>query len=109
MALKTLGFRTPPADTSAARPPKKTAAPFYSSPEWRALIARLIAVRGRRCERQGCGRQHCRIYGDHVVELADGGEPLEETNIELLCGSCHTAKTAEARARRHRGAVTEGG
>jgi 5-methylcytosine-specific restriction endonuclease McrA len=85
-------------DTRTARPPVKKAAPFYLSPEWRALMDRLIAERGRRCEECGC--TGCRIYGDHVVELQDGGAALDETNIKLLCGSCHTRKTAAERARR---------
>ncbi len=64
-------------------------------------MRRLIAERGRRCEE--CGRTGCRIFGDHVVELQDGGEVLDERNVKLLCGSCgscHTPKTVTARAAR---------
>jgi 5-methylcytosine-specific restriction endonuclease McrA len=93
-------------DTRAVRPPAKTADPFYLSPEWRRLVAFLIRRRGRRCETQGCGRTHdadgqpIRIFGDHIVERRDGGAPLDPANIRLVCGSCHTAKTAAERARR---------
>lgn len=72
---------------------------FYSSPEWRALRDRLLRERGRRC--QDCGRTGTRIFCDHVVELNDGGNGLDEANVRLRCGSCHTRKTADARARRH--------
>ena len=79
-------------------PAPKRAASVYKSTEWRDLLAAIIAERGRRCE--DCGRTGCRIFGDHVVELSDGGAALDRRNIRLLCGSCHTTKTAAARAAR---------
>lgn len=98
--LRALPPRIAVLDTTSARLPPKTAAPFYLSAEWRTLMTRLIAERGRRCEAKGCGRQGCRIFGDHIIELKDGGAPLDPANIRLLCGSCHSAKTAAARAQR---------
>jgi 5-methylcytosine-specific restriction endonuclease McrA len=82
---------------TAALPPK-TADPFYQSKEWRDLIASIVAKRGPRCEK--CRRTPTRIFGDHIVERRDGGAPLDEANVMLLCGSCHSAKTAAERARR---------
>ncbi len=93
-------------DTRAVTPPPKVAAPIYNSPEWRRLIGTLIRLRGRRCEAAGCGRRWdadgkpIRVFGDHVVELRDGGAPLDPDNVRLLCGSCHTKKTIGERARR---------
>jgi 5-methylcytosine-specific restriction enzyme A len=88
-----------------ALPPAKAVDPFYISPEWRALMAEIIAERGRRCEDPQCQRRldqsigaPTRVYGDHIVELRDGGAPLDKRNVMLRCGSCHTRKTAEARA-----------
>lgn len=78
----------------------KTADPFYLTSAWRSLVARLIKLRGRQCQK--CGRTGCRLYGDHVVELKDGGAMLDEANIELLCGSCHGRKTAAAAKARAR-------
>ena len=49
-----------------------------------------IAARGRRCEE--CDRAQCRIYGDHIRELKDGGAPLDPANVLLRCRSCHTLK-----------------
>ncbi|WP_081775955.1 HNH endonuclease signature motif containing protein [Asaia platycodi] len=63
-------------------------------------MSRLLVQRGRRCE--ACGRTDCRIFGDHIHELKDGGAPLDPGNIRLLCGSCHSAKTARVRAIRTR-------
>ncbi|MCP1196207.1 HNH endonuclease [Acetobacter senegalensis] len=61
-------------------------------------MARIKRKRPDRCEQ--CGRSGTRLFGDHVVELKDGGAPLNENNIKLLCGSCHTAKTYRAKLRR---------
>lgn len=85
-------------DLRTAKPPPKTAAPIYTSAEWRGLMASVIAARGRRCE--ACGRTGTRIYGDHICELKDGGAPFDPRNVRLLCGSCHTGKTNRARAAR---------
>jgi 5-methylcytosine-specific restriction protein A len=85
-------------DTRTALPPPKRADSFYLSPEWRGLMAEIVLDRGKRC--QECGRTGTRIFGDHIIELRDGGAPLDRRNVRLLCGSCHTRKTAAARARR---------
>ena len=101
--LLMLGNRTPVLDTRSARPPAKTANPFYLTPEWRSLVAEIIRERGARCEDPACrypGRTGIRVFGDHVVELADGGAPLDKANVMLRCGSCHTRKTNTERARR---------
>jgi 5-methylcytosine-specific restriction protein A len=79
-------------------------APFYSTPEWRTLVAQIISRRGRRCEK--CHRSQkedgspVRIFADHIVELNDGGAKLDPNNIQLLCGSCHTSKTMASRGER---------
>lgn len=98
MRLRTIGPRLRTHQTTRLAPEPKVAAPFYRSPEWRTLIASVIAERGRRC--QDCGRTGCRIFGDHVVELQDGGPALDPRNLRLLCGSCHTRKTTAERGKR---------
>lgn len=96
--LRSLAPRVGMIDIRRIKPLPKTRAEFYGTPEWRTLIAAVIAERGRRCE--DCGRTGCRVFGDHVVELQDGGAPLERRNVRLRCGSCHTTKTTAERARR---------
>lgn len=101
--LSMLENRTALLDTRSAKPAPKRADPFYISTEWRALVAEIIRERGARCEDPSCrypGRIGVRVFGDHIVELKDGGAPLDKTNVMLRCGSCHTRKTNAERARR---------
>lgn len=103
--LASLGSRTIVLDTRSAKPAPKTTNPFYLSPEWRALVAEIIRERGAKCEDPACrlpGRVGIRVFGDHIVELADGGAPLDKKNVMLRCGSCHTRKTNAERAKRMR-------
>jgi hypothetical protein len=80
--------------------PPKVADPFYQSPAWRALVAKIKRERGARCEEPGCGATGVRLIGDHVKELRDGGAPLDARNVLLRCLPCHNTKTAAERARR---------
>lgn len=85
----------------------KETLPFYRTREWVQLVAKIIAKRGRRCEGEECSRINRslrgeRIFADHIVEVQDGGALLDEVNIELLCGSCHSRKTLAERAKRIR-------
>lgn len=101
--LSLLGNRVSTAAPRIAARPKQIDA-VYHSREWVALRAAIIKQRGRRCEdpqcttaNRGVGGQ---IYGDHVVELSDGGQLLDPCNVMLRCPSCHTRKTLAARAER---------
>jgi 5-methylcytosine-specific restriction protein A len=90
-------------DTRTVKPPAKTAAPVYNSPEWKEFIAGIIAERGRICEDVHCktpGRRGMRVFGDHIIELKDGGALLDGRNVMLRCGACHTTKTLAERAKR---------
>ena len=104
MRLQSRGQKLRPSQRVKVALPSKRADSFYTSPEWRMFIAGVIAKRGRRCEDPNhdpsLAREGVRIFGDHVVELKDGGEALNETNVLLRCGSCHTRKTAQARQAR---------
>ncbi|CAA2142761.1 hypothetical protein HYPP_03782 [Hyphomicrobium sp. ghe19] len=102
--LRTLMPRIRTMDTRTVRPPPKVAEDFYSSSEWRAFVADLIRERGRVCEDPQCdGRTHrpdMRVYADHIVEMRDGGAPLDRRNMMLRCAASHSRKTARERAKR---------
>jgi 5-methylcytosine-specific restriction endonuclease McrA len=51
---------------------------------------------------QKCGAQHARLIADHVIEIEDGGAPLDVGNGMTLCIACHNRKSAAARADRMR-------
>jgi len=87
-------------DTRTARPAPKQRAAHYGTAEHEAWRAEVIRRADGMCQRPGCGRSHVRLFADHIRELKDGGAPLDVTNGQALCGSCHTRKTAAARAAR---------
>jgi 5-methylcytosine-specific restriction endonuclease McrA len=84
-----------------AAPQQKVADPFYKSPEWLEARAECIARHFGFCVH--CDRRPSRLFVDHIVELKDGGDPLSQSNLEPLCGSCHSVKTARARGERMAG------
>lgn len=94
--LKSMGSRIGSLAPRVRAAPK-VAESFYTSPEWRSLIAKIKRARGNFCQR--CGSTH-RVIGDHIIERKDGGADLDENNIELLCFTHHQQKTAQARKRR---------
>jgi 5-methylcytosine-specific restriction enzyme A len=52
---------------------------------------------------QKCGARDARLIADHIVEIDDGGAPLDVNNGMTLCIACHNRKTAQAaQARRGR-------
>ena len=100
MGLQALQSRVALANLRTAALPPKVADRFYSSPAWIALRDRVRREAGGRCQVPGCGRVERRMFVDHIVELKDGGTPLERTNVWLLCASHHSVKTVAERAKR---------
>lgn len=78
----------------------------YGTPEHRAWAAAVIARAGGRCEAITDGvRCHkaqpkFRMFADHIKEIQDGGAKFDPANGRCLCGSHHTFKTAQERAKR---------
>lgn len=105
----------PLVDIRSAQPPIKEGAAIYDSPQWRRLVGELIAQRGRICEDANHNHNRTqrrknalpsprflgRIYGDHIVEIADGGAPFAASNVLLRCAVCHGRKTAAVAMARH--------
>jgi hypothetical protein len=81
----------------------KRAGGFYLSPKWKAFRNLLITQRGWRCEDPRCETPRGpwkQIYGDHIVEIVDGGAKLDPLNVLLRCGVCHGRKTRDAKRKR---------
>lgn len=96
-----------PVRTLGAAPAAKVTLDFYGSAAWKALVCKIVKERSRRCQDINCRTPHRgqgqRIYADHVIELRDGGAPLDARNLLLRCAACHGRKSAaerEARATR---------
>ena len=85
-------------DTRTAHPEPKAYQPVYYSRAWRRLVAQLKLERGEYC--QACGKDATYLEADHIVELKDGGAPLDPANVRLLCRPCHARKTNQAREER---------
>lgn len=105
--LRTLAPLVAAIDTRTTKLPPKTAEPYYLTPEHRAWRAKVVARAGGRCEAVGQHGHRCskaepehRLIADHVVEIKDGGRPLDFNNGQCLCFSHHERKSAAERARR---------
>jgi hypothetical protein len=96
-------------NTSTVPLPPKIKAPEYTTPQYRAWRAAVVARAGARCEAVVHGHRctktmpEHRMYSDHIVELKDGGSLLDINNGQCLCASHHELKTIAARTRRYRG------
>ena len=98
--MRTLKPSIAAATLHTAKPPPKRADKFYLSREWFEVRDRVRREARGRCEAPGCGRAERRMFVDHIVELKDGGAALDRSNLWLLCGGCHSLKTAAERTRR---------
>ena len=84
------------------KPPPKEANAVYQTPEHRAWAAAVISRAGGRCQWPGCTKaapQH-RMVADHVIEIKDGGAPLDPANGQCLCVQHNTVKGVMAREAR---------
>lgn len=94
-------------DLRRVTPPAKVADPELLTDahrQWRKLVCSRAGWRcewienGRRCEQS---RAHGdRMVADHIVERADGGDPLDPANGQCLCVRHNTLKGVRARAAR---------
>ncbi len=80
--------------------------PFYDSPQWRALRARVLKHHRQTVGPVCPGWQReahpaTDLTADHVIPLAAGGAPLDPDNVGVLCRSCGSRKgsTIEAEGR----------
>ena len=79
---------------------------FYQTKEWRLL--RSWYMKGHplceECLLKGINTAATMV--DHIIEIADGGARLDESNLQALCFACHNRKTTAVRKRGRGGVKT---
>lgn len=105
--LRTLAPLIRSYDTRTTKLPPKVKNAVYTTPQYRAWRAMVVARAGGRCEavdKYGlrCTKEqpHHRMYADHIIELKDNGSLLDIANGQCLCAVHHERKTIETRIRR---------
>ncbi|MBR4401038.1 MAG: HNH endonuclease [Synergistes sp.] len=76
---------------------------FYHSHEWQKMRRRFLAQHPL-CEM--ClldNRISAAVIVDHIVEISDGGSPVDPANLQALCVYHHNQKTAAERKKRCQG------
>lgn len=63
----------------------------YRSKRWRKLRRRVLAEEPY-CQHPGCDRPATDV--DHQQRIEDGGDPWDRSNLQSLCKSHHSSKTA---------------
>lgn len=66
-------------------------AKFYNSSVWRKFSTNYKQMHPV-CEVEGCTKPS--YYTDHIKPIADGGNKLDEDNVQALCKSCNSSKTS---------------
>jgi hypothetical protein len=99
MALKTLPWRIKalPPRIAPAKTEGGFAKPHYHSLAHKAWAEAVKQRDGHICQQCGASAPKARLIADHIVEIADGGDPISLRNGMTLCLPCHNAKTAQAR------------
>jgi len=66
---------------------------FYQRKEWKAvrLLQLQLEPLCRKC--RTLGKLSPAAVVDHIIAIADGGNELEQNNLQSLCTSCHNEKT----------------
>jgi len=65
---------------------------FYHTKEWRIFRAAVMRERSV-CQAPGCCAPATHL--DHIVSIGRGGAKLDKANVQALCPSCHSRKTAQ--------------
>ncbi len=68
---------------------------FYDGAAWRRLRKAFIGAHPL-CEMdcRAAGRLTAATEVDHITPIAEGGEPLDEANLQSACRPCHSRKTS---------------
>lgn len=89
-------------DGRRVKPKEKQADAHYLTAEHRAWREEVLKRAMFCCQHPGCVETAftCTLIADHIVEIKDGGAPLDPENGQALCLPHHNVKTIAERARR---------
>jgi 5-methylcytosine-specific restriction enzyme A len=68
---------------------------LYKSTAWRKYRTAFLNRQGGKCESCGDTPPDHMLHLDHIKPLAQGGEPFNTKNLQILCVICHGKKTAK--------------
>jgi len=72
---------------------------FYSSTEWRAVKKRHLMIEPLCRECMKDNKLIKATIVDHIIPRRQGGAPLDDNNLQSLCWSCHSRKSAKEGSR----------
>lgn len=77
----------------------KQAQKFYQSTRWKAVRKRHLNSEPlcRECKKNGKLVKASVV--DHIVPVKQGGNPFDDNNLQSLCWSCHSTKSAKEGSR----------
>ena len=79
---------------------------FYQRKEWKAIRSAHL-MREPLCRLcLAADLYAAAVVVDHIDEIADGGDLLDDSNLQSLCKSCHNAKTMRRSIERRKGNAT---
>jgi 5-methylcytosine-specific restriction protein A len=77
----------------------KVAQRFYQSEEWKATRRRKLQITPLCEECMRLGKLTKATMVDHIKPIKEGGSPLDQDNLQSLCWSCHSRKSAQEGSR----------
>lgn len=72
---------------------------FYNTPQWRYARKHQLSKQPLCAECLKAGKPIKATTVDHIVPIKQGGEKYEPSNLQSLCWSCHSRKSAKEGSR----------
>jgi 5-methylcytosine-specific restriction endonuclease McrA len=79
----------------------KSAKKIYDSTAWRKHTRPAVLVRDAfTCAMCSKLFKSSELIVDHIIEIKDGGDKFNKSNLQTLCIGCHNIKTSDERKKR---------